>query len=86
MEYTEFEKLLREAKLSKKKFAELVGMNNGSVSNWKKNDNVPIWVNSWLKFYIEAEKCVDIGDDIKINKTEYQELIQLKQIIRNIAS
>jgi len=86
MEYNEFEELLIQAKLTKKEFAELVGMNNGSVSNWRKNNNVPIWVKSWLKFYIEAEKCIDIGDNIKINKDEYQKLIQLKQIIRDIAS
>jgi len=86
MEYTKFEELLREAKLTKKQFAELVGMNNGSVSNWKKNDNVPIWVSSWLKFYIEAKRCIDIDDNIKIDKKEYQELIQLKQIIKSIAS
>jgi len=86
MEHTEFEELLRQAKLSKKQFAELVGMHNGSISNWKKHNNIPVWVKSWLKFYIEAEKCVDMGEDIKINKAEYQELIQLKQIIKNIAS
>ncbi len=86
MEYEEFEELLKDAKLTKKEFAELVGMHTGSISNWKKLKNIPIWVRSWLNFYIEAKKCVDIGDDVKIDKQEYQELIQLKQIIKNIAS
>jgi len=48
-----FEKLLLEAKINKKTFSELVGLNYNSVINWNKSDKIPSWVESWLTLYIE---------------------------------
>jgi len=52
-----FEKLLLEAKINKKTFSELVGLNYNSVINWNKSDKIPSWVESWLTLYIENNSC-----------------------------
>ena len=93
----EFEELLKKAQLTKKEFAKLVKMHYTSVTNWKQDKkNIPEWVREYLNLYITLKehenignsnkKVIDIGDNIKIDKEEYQELIQLKQIIKKIAS
>lgn len=60
-----FEELLRQAKINKKEFANLVEMNYTSVTNWASNDNVPRWVRSWLKNYIKAKDIDKIAEAVK---------------------
>ena len=60
-----FEKLLKEAKLSKKDFADLVKMNYNSVTNWNKSDKIPQWVGSWLKLYSENKDLAQLKKLIK---------------------
>lgn len=59
-----FEELLKQAKINKKEFANLVEMNYTSVTNWASNDNVPRWVRSWLKNYIKAKKLDEVADAV----------------------
>lgn len=49
MKNEDFEKLLKQSKMNKKEFANMVEMNYTSVTNWASNDNVPNWVRTWLK-------------------------------------
>lgn len=55
MKNEDFEKLLKQSKMNKKEFANMVEMNYTSVTNWASNDNVPNWVRTWLENYIA--KC-----------------------------
>ncbi|WP_331774050.1 XRE family transcriptional regulator [Sulfurospirillum sp. 1612] len=61
----EFEKLLMIAKLSKKTFSDLVGLNYHSVGNWKQSNKIPIWVKSWLNLYIENKFSRELKELIK---------------------
>ena len=62
----QFNLMLKTANLSKKEFAEILGTTGGTISNWG-NDNreIPYWVESWLKLYIENQKCRKIKEAIK---------------------
>ncbi len=65
----EFEELLKQAKLTKKEFAELVKMHYTSVTNWKQDKkNIPAWVGEYLKMYIELQKYKNF-------KKAYDELV-----------
>ena len=65
MDKKEFNNLLKRAKLSKKEFAELVGVLPSSVNNWGGSQNVPYWVESWLINYIKAGNFDKIGEMFK---------------------
>ena len=61
MEKTLFNDLLKKAGLSKKEFASLVGTSAGAVSNWgTAGRDIPYWVDSWLKLYIENAGCKEL--------------------------
>ncbi len=64
MENEQFEELLKQAQINKKKFAELVEMNYTSVTNWSSNNNVPKWVKSWLENYIKARDLDKVAEAI----------------------
>jgi hypothetical protein len=87
MEYKEFKKALEENNLTLKKFSELSGVKYGTCARWGK-DKRPVsdWVESWLKLYSENKKSIPIKENEDISREEYQKLIQLKQIIKDIAS
>lgn len=65
MEKEEFNKLLEKAKLSKKEFAEIIGMRYSSVNNWGSSQDFPRWVRSWLENYIKAKNMDNIVEAVK---------------------
>ena len=67
MENNEFDKLLKLAKINKKEFAEINGLNNNTVSNWKSR-GFPDWVQPWLENYIKAkmfDEMIDTANKLK---------------------
>ncbi|WP_169999991.1 XRE family transcriptional regulator [Campylobacter sp. RM9328] len=67
MDRQEFNELLKKANLSKKEFAEIVGLQYGSVNNWGGSQDVPRWVKSWLENYDKStryEKIKEITKEI----------------------
>lgn len=56
MEIGEFEKLLKQANLTKKEFASIAGMNYNSVVNWGTKNSYAAWVEPFLNFYIKAKR------------------------------
>lgn len=64
MDINEFDRLLEEAKISKKEFSLLVDMNYNSIINWNKN-KIPSWVKSWLENYIKAKKFDELVEIIQ---------------------
>lgn len=61
-----FNKLLKKANLSKREFAEIIGMQYSSVNNWGSSQDFPRWVESWLQNYIKStkfDKAKKIFDD-----------------------
>ena len=70
MDKKEFNNLLKRAKLSKKEFAELVGVLPSSGNNWGGSQNVPYWVKSWLINYIKAGNFDKIGEMFKSLDTD----------------
>lgn len=65
MNYEEFEEKLENAKINKKIFSELTALPYQTVMNWKRNDNIPVWVESWLQNYIKAKISDDIIEAVK---------------------
>ncbi|MDD3770166.1 MAG: XRE family transcriptional regulator [Sulfuricurvum sp.] len=62
----QFNLMLKTANLSKKEFAEILGTTGGTISNWGNEDrDIPYWVESWLKLYIENQQCRKIKEAIK---------------------
>lgn len=60
MTLNEFEKLLKEAKLSKKEFAKITNMNYNSVINWGTKNTYAGWVEPFLQNHIKAKKYDDL--------------------------
>lgn len=65
MKNEELKDKLRTAGLSKKSFAELVGLKYQTVINWGSSKNIPHWVESWLELYIEAQKSMSVKQAIR---------------------
>ena len=65
MNYETFELKLEESKINKKVFAELTALPYQTVMNWKRNDSVPSWVESWLHNYKKAKISDDIIEAVK---------------------
>ena len=65
MNYEKFEEKLEEAKINKKIFSELTALPYQTVMNWKRNDTIPVWVESWLQNYIKAKISDDIIEAVK---------------------
>lgn len=65
MEKEEFNKLLTEAGLTKKEFASIIGIGQGSLNNWGSTQNIPYWVESWLENYIKAKVSDTIINAVK---------------------
>ncbi|MBR8463643.1 helix-turn-helix transcriptional regulator [Campylobacter sp. faydin G-24] len=66
MSRDDFNKLLKQANLSRKEFAEIIGMQYNSVNNWGSSQDFPRWVESWLTNYIKStkfDKAKKIFDD-----------------------
>lgn len=62
----EFEIMLKSTDLTKKEFSNQVKMSYGSVVNWRRtHQSVPVWVESWLKLYIENKKFEELKKSIK---------------------
>ena len=58
MKYDEFKKILKENKLTMKKFSELSGISYRTCNTWSMpNRKVSDWVESWLNLYIENQEC-----------------------------
>jgi len=57
----EFTAELKELKLKKVEFAEMVGLKYRTIQDWRENANpVPAWVDSWLANYQLAEKFKEL--------------------------
>ena len=65
MEIGEFEKLLKQAGLTKKEFANLTGMNYNSVVNWGTKNTYAQWVEPCLTAYIKAKKYYELKKSVK---------------------
>ncbi|WP_258108870.1 XRE family transcriptional regulator [Campylobacter lari] len=62
----EFKKLMNNANLSKKDFAEKLVVSYNAINGWGTNGrDYPYWVKSWLENYIKAQKYNKIKDLIK---------------------
>ena len=61
MDKVYFQELLKKAGINKKEFAALIGASPGAVSNWgTAGRDIPYWVETWLKLYIENKDCRDL--------------------------
>lgn len=65
MNKEEFDKLLKDAKFTKKQFAIELGVAQQTVNCWGTTQNIPYWVESWLQNYIKAKISDDIIEAVK---------------------
>ena len=65
MDILQFEKKLEDIKLSKKDFAISTNLPYQTVMNWKRNNSVPVWVDSWLHNYVKAKDLDNIVETVK---------------------
>jgi len=65
MDYQSFKNTLKKCNLTIKEFANICGLNEKSISaNWKKANEVPKWVETWLDNYIKAKTLDNVKDVI----------------------
>jgi len=61
-----FKDLLKQAKLSKKEFAEILEIPYATANSWGNNGrDYPYWIKSWLSLYIENKECKELKEIIK---------------------
>ena len=65
MEQEKLKNLLKRANLNKKEFAKEVGLAYQTVNNWGSSKNVPHWVESWLKLYIQTRSFSELREKMK---------------------
>jgi len=69
MDFKTFKETLKKSGLTIKEFANICGLNPNSISgNWKKDDKVPQWVESWLSNYIKSKTLDSVKDVICTDK------------------
>ena len=68
MDLETFEKMLKEAGLTKRELAKILNKSPQTVYNWGKAQDIPYWVESWLKNYIELKKCKSELNHISLDK------------------
>jgi len=62
----EFNKLLKQASLTKKEFCEVIDLNYNTVNTWGSSKiNIPKWVESWLENYIKAKDMDKVAETMK---------------------
>jgi len=83
MEYKKFKEILKNNKLTVKKFSELAGISYATCNTWSNRGAVSAWVESWLNLYIQNKNLKE--NNTNIIDEEYQELLQLKELITSIA-
>ena len=65
MDFETFKQTLKRCNLTIKEFAQMCGLNPNSISgNWKRDNKVPQWVESWLQNYIKAKAIDNLKDMI----------------------
>jgi DNA-binding transcriptional regulator YiaG len=65
MNNLEFENIIENIDMSKKDFAEQTKLPYQTIMNWKRNDSLPVWVESWLENYIEKQNFQKIKQTLK---------------------
>jgi transposase len=65
LERQRLNELLKLSGLSKKEFSKLLGVSYNTVNGWGSPQNVPYWVESWLKLYIEHKECEELKQILK---------------------
>ena len=70
MDFQTFKIRLKSCNLTIKEFADMCGLNPKSISgNWKREDKVPKWVETWLDNYIKAKTLESVKDVICDNSS-----------------
>ncbi len=65
MDFQTFKETLKKSGLTIKEFAKICGLNPNSISgNWKRENKVPQWVETWLNNYIKAKTLDNVKDVI----------------------
>ena len=65
MERQEFNEALKKAKLSKKEFGEIVGIEYQTINAWGSSGRViPSWVPSWIENYLKSEAYGRVRDEV----------------------
>lgn len=65
MTNAELTKKLKELGISRKEFAEIVGLRYTTVLQWAAKDKtIPLWVNSWLELYEKAKRYDELSSQI----------------------
>ena len=66
MEYEEFKKILKDNKLTMRKFATLSNISYSTCSGWGENDRkVSDWVKPFLTLYSENQRLKILEDKVK---------------------
>lgn len=66
MKKQDFDRILKDNKLSRQDFADMTNMSYSAVSNWHDEKKpVPGWVESWLENYIKAKDIDKVAEAMK---------------------
>jgi len=86
MKYENFKEILKNNKLTIKKFSELANISYNTCNAWSKRGKVSNWVAPFLNLYIENQQLQEKNNNSsdKEHQKEYQELLQLKESLQNV--
>lgn len=65
MTYDELDYKLKVLRLKKSEFADIVGFQYKTITNWKQVPEIPSWVSSWLENYEAKLKLEQIAQLLK---------------------
>lgn len=65
MSADEFENKVRELNMSKKDFAKLVKLSYSAIISWREKENIPAWVDEFIKYYEKSLILDRIFKDIE---------------------
>ncbi len=60
MDCEKFEEKLNDINLSKKELSQLTNLPYQTIMNWKRNNKVPAWIDSWLENYVKAKSYENV--------------------------
>lgn len=60
-----YNKTLKEAGLTKKELAGILGVSHQTVNNWGSTNKVPYWIETWLENYIKSKDMDKVIEAVK---------------------
>jgi len=85
VEYKKFKEILKNNKITVKKFSELANISYNTCNAWSKRGEVSGWVESWLTIYERNQLLENIQDNKENDCEEYKKALA-KALMENMTT